>query len=162
MYGYGHMTTAHQSGALRNYRAEIPDLTDMLMVWSPGLVLITIRTCLGSNILTLHTSKVVPTHLWNTPLSPKPLPRGYKKIPFIFGWEDCLEGELQLPWNNVDGRHPQKRWFIPRFARLYWGLCIPIGAGYFAILLSTVQGICGGYNPKSQNPLIPMTPFLNM
>ncbi len=41
----------------------------------------------GENAI-IHTSKVVSTHLWNTP--PKPLPTGYTGIPFIVGQGDCL------------------------------------------------------------------------
>ena len=46
------------------------------------------RGSTGRSESSVFFSKVVSTHLWNTP--PKPLPTDYKGIPFIIGYGDCL------------------------------------------------------------------------
>ena len=64
---------------------------------------------------TIHQrfSKVVSTHLWNTP--PKPLPTCYKGIPFIVGeqgiaWGVRYRGVLYLSWSFTFSavQHPPK------------------------------------------------------
>ena len=63
--------------------------------------------------MVVYISKVVSTHLWNTPLNL--LPTGYEGIPFIVGLGDCLGCALRVCCNFLGTSHVVQDFFHQQY-----------------------------------------------